>query len=146
MRFQNLFDIFSENTSPSSKIELLQKLYPENVLKCIADVKGTVCSLENTFAKSFLLDFEDEVFIKFSQEKTLKWLELKFKNIQKSLVSQGIGKNLFGFKVSNYVSGENNLSEGTFTLMLPFLFCICVIVLMALSLPLQLLLLMPFVT
>ena len=52
VRFQNLFDIFSENASPPTKIELLQKLYPKNVLKCIADVKGTVCYLNHTFAKN----------------------------------------------------------------------------------------------
>lgn len=92
------------------------------------------------------LDFEDELFIKYSQEKTLKWLGLKFKNIEKSLISQGIGKNHSGYKVSDYVSGENKLSEGTLTLMLPLFFCISVMVLMAFSLPLQLLLLIPFVT
>ncbi len=42
MRFKNLFDICSENISPPEKFELFQKLYPENVLKCVADVKGSV--------------------------------------------------------------------------------------------------------
>lgn len=58
VRFQNLFDIFSENACSPKKIELLQKLYPKNVLKCIADVKGTVCYFSHTFAKQhFLIRF-----------------------------------------------------------------------------------------
>lgn len=58
-------------------------------------------------------DFENEIFIKFCPEKTLKWLSLKFQKIKESLVKNGIGKNLFGFKISNYSSGDSKLSEGT---------------------------------
>lgn len=91
------------------------------------------------------LDFEDEVFIKFSIEKTLKWLSLKFETIKKSLIDQGIGKNLFGFKISDYVSG-NKFSEGTFTLIFLLCSCIRLMVVVAFSLPAQLRLPMPLVT
>lgn len=69
--------------------------------------------ITSKFIEIFLLDFEDEIFIQFSEERTLKWLELKFDKIKKSVKNNSIGKSQTGFQINDYVSGD--VSEGMST-------------------------------
>ena len=97
------------------------------------------------FLNLILLAFEEEIFIKFCEEKSIKWLSFKFENIKKSLMKNGIGKKLFGFNVHNYSSGDK-LLEGKYIFTFEFCSIILCIVMIAFLFLLQLLLLMPLAT
>ncbi|KAH9527019.1 Ribonuclease H2 subunit B [Dermatophagoides farinae] len=88
-------DIMADQNLDSTSIDLINKIFNDKLLKCIADVKS----------------FESELFIRFNRERTMKWLCLKFEQIKKSLAKHGFKSNTTGgFTINNYVAASNLVS------------------------------------
>ncbi|XP_046912192.1 ribonuclease H2 subunit B [Dermatophagoides farinae] len=91
----SLMDIMADQNLDSTSIDLINKIFNDKLLKCIADVKS----------------FESELFIRFNRERTMKWLCLKFEQIKKSLAKHGFKSNTTGgFTINNYVAASNLVS------------------------------------
>lgn len=64
---------------------------------------------------SFLLPvFEDDLFVKFNNTKTMRWLSAKFEQIKAALLANNIGKSLMGFSIASYNAGGETITEGMY--------------------------------
>uniref|UniRef100_A0A834R4P7 Ribonuclease H2 subunit B n=1 Tax=Sarcoptes scabiei TaxID=52283 RepID=A0A834R4P7_SARSC len=92
--FQSFYDICLEDDCEQNLIDLIN-FYNDRNLKCVCDVKN----------------FENDFFIKFSKERTLRWLRLKFNQILKHIIDNSLNDNSLtdGFSLIGYTRSSKDL-------------------------------------
>ena len=84
----------------------LESLFSENILKCITETKK----------------FEDDIFIKYSEDRCQRWLKAKFDKLKTTVKSKGFGKKLYGYQLPNCSSFDSTFTECNVTLIF-LVFC-----------------------